>query len=240
MTVRTRTFRPAWGTALCALALIVAVASPLSASAQESILDDAARPEGERERDAGSKPLEVYAFWGIESGMTVLDLMPGGGYNTFILAKLVGDSGKVYTGPDRVRDGVGRMETRLAEHPMGNVEIIAGAADVEAGSLDVIVTVRNMHDVIDGAPELLAACMAALKPGGILGVVDARTNMEGYDDGTHRISQKMMVDMITAAGFVLVDSSEILANADDDFSKWEGMGNRVETDRMVLKFQKEG
>jgi len=101
MTVRSRTLRSDWGAALGALALIVAVASPLSASAQEAILDDPARAEGERERDAGSKPLEVYAFWGIESGMTVADMMPGGGYNTFILSKLVGDSGKVYAGPDR-------------------------------------------------------------------------------------------------------------------------------------------
>jgi len=80
--------------------------------------------------------------------------------------------------------------------------------------------------------------MAALKPGGILGVVDARTNMEGYDSNTHRISQKMMVDMVTAAGFVLVDSSEMLANDDDDFGD-SRRGSRFEIDRMVLKFQKE-
>ncbi len=241
MNLRTRTLRPAWGTALCALALIVAVASPLSVGAQESILDDAARPDGERERDAGSKPLEVYAFWGVDSGMTVLDLMPGRGYNTYILSKLVGESGKVYAGPDRQgRDGNMILAPRLETSPLSNVELVAdGASGVAPGSLDVIVTVRNMHDLGDRAAATLEACMAALKPGGILGVVDARTNMEGYDDSTHRINQKMMVEMITAAGFVLVDSSEMLANPDDDFSKWEGMGNRVETDRMVLKFQKE-
>ncbi len=235
------TLRSKWGAALGALALIVAVASPLSAIAQESILDDPARPEGERERDAGSKPLDVYSFWGIESGMTVLDLMPGRGYNTYILTNLVGESGKVFTGPDRQgRDGNMILAPRLEASPLSNVELVAdGAAGVAAESLDVIVTVRNMHDVIDDAPELLAACMAALKPGGILGVVDARTNLEGFDSSTHRINQKMMVEMITGAGFVLMESSEMLANPDDDFSKWEGMGNRVETDRMVLKFQKE-
>ena len=231
--------RSKWGAALGVLALMVAVASPMSVGAQESILDDASRPDGERQRDAGSKPLEVYAFWGVEPGMTVLDLMPGGGYNTYILSNVVGNYGKVYTGPDREnREGVRRMATRLADHPRGNVEIIAGASDLAAGSLDVIVTVRNMHDVIDNAPELLAACMAALKPGGILGVVDARTNMDGFDSNTHRINQKTMVEMVTAAGFVLVDSSEMLANPHDDFGKWEGASGRTATDRMVLKFQK--
>lgn len=224
-----------WGTAVGALALIAAVAVPAGAGAQESILDDAARPEGERARDAGSKPLEVYAFWGIEPGMTVFDLMPGRGYNTYILSKLVGESGKVYTGPDRGD----RMAERLAADPVGNVELVTGASDVAAESLDVIVTVRNMHDVVDRAPALLEACMAALKPGGILGVVDARTDKEGFDESTHRINQQTMIDMVTAAGFVLVDQSEMLANPDDDFGKYEGMGNRVETDRMVLKFQKQ-
>ena len=121
------TVRIKWGTALCALALIVAVASPLSVGAQESILDDSARPEGERERDSGSKPLEVYSFWGIESGMTVLDLMPGGGYNTFILSKLVGDSGKVYAGPNRGD----RMAERLAAR--ASIARLLPRTDVRAG-----------------------------------------------------------------------------------------------------------
>ncbi len=234
MSLRFRTLRAEWGAALGALALMVAVASPLSVSAQESILDDASRPDAERERDAGSKPLQVYAFWGIESGMTVADLMPGRGYNTFILSKLVGDSGKVYAGPDRR----GGLAERLAANPLSNVEIIGTPGDLAADSIDIIVTVRNVHDLGDRAGGFLEACLAALKPGGILGVVDARTNMEGYDSNTHRINQQMVIDMVTAAGFVLVDSSEMLANPDDDFGD-SRRGSRPETDRMVLKFQKE-
>jgi len=227
------TSRSKWGVALGALALVAVVAVPAYASAQD-ILDDPARAEGERERDAGSKPLEVYAFWGIESGMIVADLMPGGGYNTFILSKLVGDSGKVYAGPDRR----GGLAERLAANPLDNVEIIGTASELAAESVDVMVTVRNMHDLGDGAGGFLEACIAALKPGGILGVVDARTNKDGYDGDTHRISQAMMVEIVTAAGFTLVESSEMLANPDDDFGKWEGASGRTQTDRMVLKFQK--
>lgn len=229
------TFRSKWGVALGALALMIAVASPASVTAQESILDDASRSDAERERDAGSKPLEVYAFWGIESGMTVVDLMPGGGYNTYILSKVVGDSGKVYAGPNRNDN----LANRLEANPLGNVEIIGGAGELEAESIDVMITVRNVHDLGDRAAGFLEACLAALKPGGILGVVDARTDMDGYDSNTHRINQQMVVDMVTAAGFKLVDSSEMLANPDDDFAKWEGASGRLSMDRMVLKFQKE-
>lgn len=229
------TFRSKWGVALGALALMIAVASPASVTAQESILDDASRSDAERERDAGSKPLEVYAFWGIESGMTVVDLMPGGGYNTYILSKVVGDSGKVYAGPNRDDN----LANRLEANPLGNVEIIGGAGELEAESIDVMITVRNVHDLGDRAAGFLEACLAALKPGGIFGVVDTRTDMDGYDSNTHRINQQMVVDMVTAAGFTLVDSSEMLANPDDDFGKWEGASGRTSTDRMVLKFQKE-
>lgn len=229
------TFRSKWGVALGALALMIAVASPASVTAQESILDDASRSDAERERDAGSKPLEVYAFWGIESGMTVVDLMPGSGYNTYILSKVVGDSGKVYAGPNRDDN----LANRLEANPLGNVEIIGGAGELEAESIDVMITVRNVHDLDDRAAGFLEACLAALKPGGILGVVDARTHMDGYDSNTHRINQQMVIDMVTAAGFTLVDSSEMLANPDDDFGKSEGASGRTSTDRMVLKFQKE-
>jgi predicted methyltransferase len=207
---------------------------PVAASAQESILADSARSDDERGRDAGSKPLEVYAFWGIEHGMTVADLMPGGGYNTFILSKLVGEHGKVYAGPDRR----GGLATRLEGSPLANVEIIGGTGDVPANSLDAAVTVRNMHDLGDNAAGFLAGVLAALKPGGVLGVVDARTNMDGYDSETHRINQQMVIDIATAAGFEFVESSEMLANADDDFGSWEGASGRTSTDRMVLKFRK--
>ena len=204
-----------------------------AAFAQQSILDDPARTDAERERDAGSKPLEVYAFWGIEPGMTVVDLMPGTGYNTFILSKLVGDSGMVYAGPDR-RD---RLAEALAARPLDNVHVIASPADVPAGSADAMITVRNLHDLGERAPAFLAECLAALKPGGVLG---ARTNMAGYDDNTHRLNQDRAIEIVTMAGFEFVESSEILANPDDDFGSWEGASGRTATDRMVLKFRKPG
>ncbi len=215
---------------------IVAVAS--LGFAQQSILNDPSRPEAERARDAGTKPLELYGFFGVESGATVADMMPGGGYNTIILAAVVGDSGKVYSGPDRR----GGMATRMSEHPLSNVQLIAGYDEIPAGSLDGIITVRNLHDLINGGREAaaLAQWLTALKPGGFLGVVDARTTMEGFDGSTHRINEQTVIDAVTAAGFELVESSDLLANPDDDITTRAETGNRYDIDRMALKFRKPG
>ena len=217
---------------MAALAAVLALAVPGTALTQD-VLSAPGRTDDERARDAGSKPLEVYAFWGIEPGMTVVDFIPGGGYNTVLLAHLVGEAGKVYAGPTR-NDA---LANRLAANPLPNV-MQGGLGDVPAGSADVIITVRNMHDLGDRAGAALAAAMTALKPGGVFGVVDARTNKDGYDESTHRINQQMVIEMVTAAGFEFVESSEMLANPNDDFGTWEGSTGRTNTDRMVLKFRK--
>lgn len=223
---------------LCALLVVLGlvVAVPASVALQSSALDDPRRTDEDRARDAGSKPLEVYGFFGIEPGMTVVDLMPGGGYNTHILSNMMGDSGNLYAGPDRR----GGLAARIESAGLDNVTVITGIGDIPAGSVDVILTVRNLHDLelnMDTAP-VYAAYLAALKPGGIFGVVDARTTKEGADDGTHRINQDYVIEKVTAAGFELVEASEMLANPGDDYSKWEGQGERTQVDRMVLKFRR--
>ncbi len=121
-------------------------------------------------------------------------------------------------------------------------KLVAGYDAIPAGSLDVIITIRNLHHVVgsNGEAATFAQWMTALKPGGVLGVVDARTTMEGYDGSTHRINEQTMIDAITAAGFELVESSDLLANADDDLSQNAETGNRYDIDRMALKFRKPG
>ncbi len=206
--------------------------------AQQDILNDPSRPDAERARDAGTKPLELYAFFGVEAGMTVADLMPAAGYNTYVLSPLVGSEGMVYSGPDRR----GALAERLAANPLPNVEVFGGFGDIPANSIDVMITVRNMHHVVGGANEArtLAALMAALKPGGFMGVVDARTTMDGYDSETHRINQQFVIDAFEAAGFELVETSEMLGNPDDDISSFAEGGNRYDIDRLAVKFRKPG
>jgi len=218
-----------------AVVVLAAVAMAGFGFAQQSILDDPARTDDERARDAGSKPLEVYAFWGIEPGMNVLEIAPGGGYNTFILSKLVGDGGMVYAGPDRR----GRFSEALAARPLDNVEVTEAACVAPAGSIDVVVTVRNLHDFGERAGEVMANCLSSLKPGGVLGVVDARTTMAGYDDNTHRLNQDRAIEIVTAAGFEFVEESDILRRDDDDYGVFMVEGRqRYHSDRMLLKFRK--
>ena len=227
---------------LKALRVVIAVAVVLAVGsiglAQQDILNDSKRPEAERERDAGTKPLELYAFFGVESGSTVADLMPGGGYNTFILAKLVGGNGTVYAGPDRR----GRLAERAEADGWTNVEMIEGFDAMPAGGVDVIITVRNVHDLINGdrAVEAAGQWLTALKPGGILGIVDARTPKPGFDGNTHRVNQDTVIEQMTEAGFELVEASEMLANPSDNFDESSETGNRYEIDRMTLKFRKPG
>ena len=224
--------------AIVAIAVIVSVAVAGIGFAQQSILNDSKRPAEERARDAGTKPLELYAFFDIESGSTVADLMPGGGYNTYILSKLVSSSGKVYSGPDRR----GNLGTRIENDGLSNVEIIEGFDAMPDGGVDVIITVRNVHDLMNrgNATDPARQWLAALKPGGILGVVDARTPKPGFDGNTHRVNQQAVIDQITAAGFELVEASEMLANTGDNFDESSETGNRYEIDRMTLKFRKPG
>jgi predicted methyltransferase len=226
--------RPVFRSAAFAAAMVAAAGL---AVAQQSILEHPARTDEERARDAGTKPVELYAFFGIEEGMTVADMMPGGGYNTILLSNLVGPNGRVYSGPD----GRGRVATRVAEASIANVQVFADYAEVPAGSLDAIVTVRNVHDLINrgNAGEVLAGWMQMLKPGGILGVVDARTTMDGFDGETHRVNEQTVIDTVNAAGFELVESSDLLANPNDDYSRRSEEGaERYEIDRMTLKFRK--
>ena len=78
------------------LGMIVLSSCSKPASLDRSVLDDPARSSEEKEQDSHRKAVDVYTFLGIEAGMTVADLWPGGGYNTHLLSRLMGDDGKVY------------------------------------------------------------------------------------------------------------------------------------------------
>jgi len=208
-------------------------AEPDTASLDPSILDDPSRSEDDRYRDEGFKPLEVYEFLEVRPGATVADLWPGGGYNTHILSHAVGDDGRLLAvlGPlytregyeERIRD---QLQERIDAGGLDNVEIVGPITEVPAGSVDVAITVRNYHDLGDAEARtaVLPDVMRMLKPGGILGVVDAHTP-EGVDEENHRIAAELVIEEITSAGFELVDTSDVLHNPEDtyDFDGREGL-----------------
>ncbi len=217
-----------------AAVVALAVAATLGLAQGQSALDDPLRTDADRERDAGSKPLELYEFFGVEPDMTVVDLMPGGGYNTHVLSLIV-EHGQVLAGPDRR----GSTAERVEAAGLSNVVVFTDFAEVTPGSVDVMITVRNIHDLENrgNTGPIYASYLAALKPGGIFGVVDARTPKEGFDDSTHRINEQHVVDALTAAGFELVERSEMYANPDDDFDQ-SFRGSRWTIDRFALKFRR--
>lgn len=212
---------------------------------QEDPLNDPSRPDDERERDAGTRPLEIYEWMGVAPGMTVVDILPAAGYNTHLLARVVGPEGKVvaaYTSDD----GKAALEARFAEAGLGQVEVVLGLSAVPDGSVDRHVTVRNIHDLFIPAiaerfgldtEGILAEVHRTLADDGYLCVVDARTTAEGVDDQTHRINEEMVIRELTARGFELAERSDLLADPDDDNTQ-SGFPTRWHVDRMLLKFRK--
>jgi predicted methyltransferase len=218
-----------------------------------SVLDDPTRPDDERAQDAGRRALEVYDFFGVEEGQVVADVFPGGGYNTHLLSRIVGAEGRVlavlgfYGDPDFFEGNVytrPALEERIASAHLDNVTLVDELGEVEPESVDLAMSIRNYHDIEWFAQDwkradTVAALYRMMKPGGVVGIVEVATHHEGWHQETHRLNQQVVIDDFTAGGFELVDTSDLLANPDDDHSV-PGFreGGRHTMDRYVLKFRK--
>ena len=200
------------------------------------------RPANERELDEARKPSEVLAFYGVKSGDKVADLWAGRGYYTAILAEVVGPTGVVYTQNPSARDEINQ---RWKSAKFANVRVADGAFDKLAlpqdGSLDFVLIHLNYHDVaIEARPALNKAVMAALKPGGIYGVVDHSAQDGSGNEAVktlHRIDKLLVIKEVTAAGFKLAKEGAMLRKPEDkrDFNVNK---ERNKDDRFVLAFQR--
>lgn len=222
--------------------LVALLALPVAGMAQRPAveLDAPDRPAEEKARDEFSRPLEMLEWVGLEPGAAVVDFHAGSGYNTWILSRWVGPEGVVFTEMSgrRAEALLDRLESGdLAD--AGNVVYVDAISKLPTDSLDLFLTVRNYHDLAPGQiPAFLAEVDRALVPGGLFVVVDARAT-EGRDEEGHRIADDVIVSEVTAAGFELVESSEMLANPDDDHegADWE---TRDRVDQSLLKFRAAG
>lgn len=218
-----------------------------------AILDAPGRTDDDHFRDGGFKPLEVYSFFGIEPGMTVVDLSTSGMYNAHILAQIVGPEGKViatsaYRAEPREgwREGLQQtLDARNVDGALDNVELVGALEDIPDASVDAIITVRNYHD-LGNHDERVAAIprfLRVLKPGGILGAVDAHTDKtDERDESVHRINEELARQEIEGGGFDFLDASDVLYNPEDTFD-FDGRRagdpiHRYFIQRWVLKFQK--
>lgn len=182
-------------------------------------------------RDRYRHPYETLSFFGVRPGDTVVEIWPGGGWYTEILAPYVLKGGGTFyaAGNGNV---LGGARARMAENPAlyGGIRLAAfpagmnGATEprVPDGSADVVLTFRNVHNWMMGdspfAEEAFRQMFAMLRPGGTLGVVDHRLP-ESADTARERSSGYLKTSTVRrlaeAAGFRLVEASEINANPND-------------------------
>jgi predicted methyltransferase len=218
-------------------------AAEAPAGADPAILDHPVRSDDDRYRDTGFKPLEVYDFFGIAPGAHVADLMPGGGYNTVLVSQIVGDTGTVTAilrptagdDPERVERSRSRFTERITPFELGNLAIVSDPSELADDSVDVILTVRNYHDLGLAADRVAALpeFLRILKPGGIFAVVDAYTDKtDERDESVHRINDELTMAEITGGGFEFVEAADMLINPDDtfDFDGRERAGQRGATE----------
>lgn len=193
-------------------------------------LADSRRPDADRARDAARLPGELLAFAQIERGQVVGDFVMGGGYITRVLAGAVGDAGRVYAfQPTEFitfrADYASEQDAAVAPYPGLVVPLRASITTPGFPEpLDAIITVQNLHDLFIGpmpagtSDAAIAALYAALKPGGVLVVVDHRAvpgSGAAAADSVHRMDEDLALSALTAAGFVLEATSELYARPDD-------------------------
>ncbi|MDA8962124.1 methyltransferase [Congregibacter sp.] len=198
------------------------------------------RSEAEVSRDRNRKPVETLEFFGLRDDMKVVELFPGGGWYTKLLAPVLAEDGEFY-----VAFGADRALKSLAGKPgFGELQQTGEFADIDLDidDVDMVLTFRNYHNFDeDKRMALNETVFDSLKPGGIYAVVDhTRRHMQGdNDENGRRVDPVLAIKEIQAAGFELVDYSKLHYRADDELRYEVGRktvtGN---TDRWTLKFRK--
>lgn len=210
---------------------------------------DPARPAEDVARDAARKPAEIIAFAGVRPGNRIVELIPGGGYYTRILARAVGPRGHVYAvvtpGFSQRPGAMDRLRATIAAYP--NVEIVVSdlGALTMAQPVDLVWTSENYHDLHNGPTANVAAVnravFGALRRGGIYYVEDhsAPGTGTGATSTLHRIDPQAVRDEVRAAGFVAAGESPLLANpADPHSARSNDSSIAGHTDRFAMRFRK--
>ena len=196
-------------------------------------------------RDPARHPYETLRFFGVEPGMTVIELSPGGGWYTEILAPYLQAQGRLIaagddpTSDDQYKRNSGqRMAKKFAATPavFGKAEIAvfnppAKMSYAPAGSADMVLTFRNIHNWVAelddaGVKQTFANIYASLKPGGVFGVVEHRLPANKVQDAkasSGYVHQAYVIRLAEGAGFKLAAQSEINANPKDTADRKEGV-----------------
>ena len=203
------------------------------------------RSAADIERDKARKPHEILPFSEIQPGITVLELGAGGGYTTHLVARVVGDEGKVYaqalSRQPQLNNIISLRAGQLFELPA-----MAREVGLEAGSVDVVLMFFTLHDMyLDSNVDklrLYKAIYTLLKPGGVLVILDNAAEPDSglrYTRSLHRIGENFIRDELAETRFEFDAESSALRNADDDITHpWSSYSPRGHHDRFALKFRK--
>lgn len=253
------------------------LSSPMLSAAESdcrNVLVDAHRTEAQRARDAWRHPCATLAFFEVEPHHHVVEIWPGSGWYTEVLAPLLKSQGQLYaahwsadSAASYFRKGRAGFDAKLQSQPEVydgvTVTVLEPPAELTLapeGSVDRVLSFRNVHSWLrDGsASDVLAAAHKALKPGGLLGIVQHRaaadTPLEAMLKSGY-VTEAKVRELAETAGFEFVAASEVNANPADDRDHPRGVWTLPpslalgetdrqhylaigESDRMTLKFRK--
>ena len=259
---------------LIAAIMLIATVQVQAGMDWTTALEGAQRSEANRARDVYRHPRETLEFFGLRGDMNVVEISPGGGWYTEVLAPLLMDEGALYAAAANLnpphpyyRRSLGKYLQKLGDNNDVYKKVIVTqlqpplSADVgPAGQADLVLTFRNVHNWMNAGTDaaVLGAAFKALKPGGILGIVEHRakpgTSREAMIKSGY-VTEDHVIALAESAGFKLLESSEINANPKDSANHPKGVWTLPprlrmddvdrekylkigESDRMTLKFVK--
>jgi len=220
----------------------------LAADFSESIkqaMQSENRSDNEKKRDRNRRPVETLKFFGIKDDMKVLEIVPGGGWYTKLLAPALRDNGQLYLslGTKRLK------ESLLNKKPFDKVKLVGSEEyefkdlDFKVTDLDAVLTFRNYHNFDENERvSTNEAAFNALKPGGKLIIIDHSAVIGSgtkHSQDLHRIDASYVKSELQSKGFTLVKESNLLVNKNDNrmISPFKPEIRR-KTDRFIHIFQK--
>jgi len=233
------------GLSLAALLATPAIAADTSHATDaklQQVVNGDHRSADNSARDQYRKPLETLSWLGIKDNMTVVEITPGGGWYTEILAPYLKENGTFYAagfdgehGAKWAKRAAKRFDDKLTADPAhyGKVKVTVLAPPdkteiAPAGSADMVLTFRNVHNWMGAGTSdaVFNAMYRALKTGGTLGVIEHRGNPDVTQDPKAKsgyVNEAYTIAMAEKAGFKLAGKSELLANAKDSRNHPKGV-----------------
>ena len=217
-----------------AQAPVAAEPAPAAEDPLAAAVNSDSRSADDKSRDQYRHPQEALAFWGLQPGMTILEVQPGAGWWTDILAPYAHATGGKYyaTAADLdnpelsegARKGRADFEARLAAKPevYGQAQLVnfgPKSKPLPQNTFDFALSARSVHGWMGNGltDKILKDLYGALKPGGILAIEQHRANPGKQDPKAESgyVTEAYVIEQAQKAGFELVERSEINANAAD-------------------------